>query len=194
MDYTVLINRENRLDKNYIPNDLIATDENENNFHNFVDPTLKPMISKSILPYFLELQKAAKEDGFNIIIDSGYRSYQYQQDVWNHNLNKIGLEETTRKVAPPGASEHQTGLTFDVAYIIDGVFVDKIDDSMRETKWLFDNAYKFGFILRYPKGKEEITGYSYEPWHYRFVGKELAKKLFSEGITLEEYYAKRLCK
>lgn len=194
MDYTVLINRENRLDKNYIPNDLIATDENENNFHNFVDPTLKPMISKSILPYFLELQKAAKEDGFNIIIDSGYRSYQYQQDVWDHNLNKIGLEETTRKVAPPGASEHQTGLTFDVAYIIDGVFVDKIDDSMRETKWLFDNAYKFGFILRYPKGKEEITGYSYEPWHYRFVGKELAKKLFSEGITLEEYYAKRLFK
>ena len=190
MDYTVLINKEHRLDKDYIPNDLIVTDENEDNFHGFLDSNLKPMISKSILNDFLKMQQAAKEEGFNIIVDSGYRSYQSQQDVWDYYLNKIGLEDTKKRVAPPGASEHQTGLAFDVAYIIDDVFVDKIDDSMKETRWLFDNSYKFGFILRYPKGKENITGYNYEPWHYRYVGLELARKLFEEQITLEEYYRK----
>ena len=188
MDYTVLINKENKLDNYYIPQDLIATDDNENNFHHFIDPSLKPMISKSILPYFIELQKAAKEEGFNIIVGSGYRSYDYQKQVWDYNLNKIGFEGTIKKVAPPGASEHQTGLAFDVAYIIDSNIECKINEQQEETKWLFENSYKFGFILRYPKGKEEITGYIYEPWHYRFVGKELASKLFFEEITLEEYY------
>lgn len=190
MDYTVLINKEHKLDKDYVPSDLIATDENENNFHGFIDSNLKPMISKSILSDFLKMQQSAKEDGFNIIVDTGYRSYQYQQEVWDYYVKEVGLEETLKKVAPPGASEHQSGLAFDVAYIIDNRFIDKIDDTMNETKWLFENSYKFGFILRYPKGKEDITGYNYEPWHYRYVGKKLAGKLYSLNLTLEEYYRK----
>lgn len=190
MDYTVLINKENKLEKNYVPNDLIETDQNENNFHNFINPALKPMISKSILPYFLKMQEDAKKEGYNIIIDSGYRSYEYQQEVWNHYLKEIGLEETKKKVAPPGCSEHQSGLAFDITYIVDGKILGYVNDLQNETNWLFKNAHKYGFILRYPKGKEEITGYNYEPWHYRFVGLELALKLFNEGITLEEYYNK----
>lgn len=188
MDYTILINKDNMLDKSYIPFDLVATDDNENNFHGFEDPVLKPMICESILPYFLEMQKAAKQDGFNIIVDSGYRSYDYQQTIWNKFVKQIGLEMTEKRVAYPGASEHQSGLAFDVGYIIGGDYCDDVNEDQEETKWLFKNCYKFGFILRYPKGKEKITGYQYEPWHYRFVGLDLAYKIHNENITLEEYY------
>ncbi len=105
MDYTILVNKNNMLDKSYIPGDLVATDNNENNFHGFEDPNLKPMISKSILIYFLEMQKEAKRQGFNIIVDSGYRSYEYQQTIWNKFVNQIGLDMTKIRVAPPGASD-----------------------------------------------------------------------------------------
>jgi len=190
MDYTILINKENCLDSNYIPKNLIVTDENENNFHNYMDPTLKPMLDAFVFSYFLKMAKVAKQAGFHIIVDSGYRSFEYQQSVWDYYLEEIGLEETKKRVAPPGASEHQTGLAFDVAYITDGNYGDSITDEQEETKWMFANAHKYGFILRYPKGKEDITGYNYEPWHYRFVGVELASYLFENDITLEEYYLK----
>ena len=190
MDYTILVNKENKLDKDYIPNNLVTTDENINNFHNYLDPTLKPMIDSFAYKQFLLMQKDAKKAGFNILIDSGYRSYKYQQDIWNDSITKIGLEETKRVVAPPGASEHQTGLSFDVGYIINGVYTDDVDEFQEESKWLFNNSYKYGFILRYPKGEEDITGYKYEPWHYRFVGITLAKELYERDITLEEYYLK----
>lgn len=191
MDFTILINKDNPLNQDYIPNNLIETDNNENNFHNYEDPYLKPTVDKVIYPYFLEMQKAATREGINIIVDSGYRSYEYQKIVWNSFLEKIGLEETKKCVAPPGASEHQSGLAIDIAYIINGIYTDDINENQRETQWLFNNSYKYGFILRYPKDKEEITEYSFEPWHYRFVGLELAQELYENNITLEEYYLKK---
>lgn len=194
MNYTILINKDNVLDKYYFPSDLVVTDNNENNFHGFEDPNLKPMILESILPYFLEMQKEAKKQGFNIIIDSGYRSYAYQQIIWDKFVNQIGLDMTIKRVAPPGASEHQSGLAFDVGYIIDGKYCDEVNENQEETKWLFNNCYKFGFILRYPKDKENITGYQYEPWHYRFVGLDVAKVIYDENLTLEEYHSKYLKK
>lgn len=190
MDYTKLINKENLLPAIFVPNDLIQTDENENNFHNYKDPNQKPMISGFIYPFFLKMQKDAAKDGIHIIVDSGYRSYDYQRVIWDKYVEEIGLEETKRKVALPGSSEHQSGLAFDVAYIRDGKYSDDVKEDQKETQWLFDNAYKYGFILRYPKGKEEITGYKFEPWHFRFVGLELASILQNEGITLEEYYSR----
>ena len=190
MNYTILVNRDNRLDKDFIPNNLVITDENENNFHEYINPNLKPMIDEYVFKHFLIMRKAAKKEGFNIIIDSGYRSYEYQQDIWDKSLEEIGLEETKKVVAPAGASEHQTGFAFDVAYIINGKYTDKVNEFQEETKWLCNNSYKYGFILRYPKGKEDITGYSFEPWHYRFVGILLAKELYENDITLEEYYRK----
>lgn len=190
MDYTILVNKEYRLDEDYIPSNLVITDNNENNFHDFLDPTLKPMVDKHVFEHFKIMQQAAKKAGFNILIDSGYRSYKYQQDIWNDFANKIGLEETERIVAPPGASEHQTGFSFDIGYIIDGIYTNDVSEKQEESNWLFDNSYKYGFIIRYPKGKEDITGYAYEPWHYRFVGIDLAKELYEYDITLEEYYLK----
>lgn len=188
MEFEVLINKENKLDKDYVPKDLIITDENENNFHQFIDPNHKPMISKKVYPYFLKMQEDALKEGYNIILDSGYRSYEYQLNLWNNYIEKYGLEKTKKLVAPPGASEHQSGLAFDVAFMRNNQFVEHVTDDLSETKWMMKNAHKYGFILRYPKGKENITGYGYEPWHYRFVGINLATKLYNENITLEEYY------
>lgn len=191
MDIEILINKENVLDRNYIPSNLIETDQNENNFHNFIDSTLKPMICKDIYPYFLKMQEDMKRIGLNIIVDSGYRSYDYQQVIWDDQVTNKGLKETQKYVAPPGGSEHQTGLAVDVAIIRNNQFSDEITEEDPEIKWLIDNAYKYGFILRYPKGKESITGYNYEPWHYRFVGLRLAYIIHEFNITLEEYYQKK---
>lgn len=191
MDYTILVNKYNRLEKDYIPENLVITDENENNFHEYIDPDLKPMIDEYVFKHFLMMQMEAKKEGFNIIIDSGYRSYEYQQDIWDNSVIEIGLEETEKIVAPPGASEHQTGFAFDVGYIINGKYTDEVNEFQEETKWLFNNSYKYGFILRYKKDKSDITGYKFEPWHYRFVGIPLAKELYESDITLEEYYIKQ---
>ena len=117
MDYTILVNKDNRLDKDYIPGNLIITDQNENNFHEYLDPNLKPMIDKFVFEHFKLMQEDAEKYGFNILVDSGYRSYEYQEDIWNDSIQKIGLEETKRVVAPPGASEHQTGFSLDICYI-----------------------------------------------------------------------------
>ena len=191
MDITILINKDHKLDKNYVPMNLIVADENENNFHNFVDPNMKTMIDKNVFFYFKKMQEDALKNNINIIIDSGYRSYDYQQTVWDNYLEEYGLEETKKRVAPPGASEHQSGLAFDIGYIINGEFVEDITDEQIETKWLFANAHKYGYIIRYPKGKEDITGYMYEPWHYRYVGIELASYLYENNLTLEEYYLEK---
>ena len=108
--------------------------------------------------------------------------------VFDRFVDEVGYEEACKKVALPGSSEHQTGLAFDIAYMKNGEYQEKTSDEDPEIIWLKENSYKYGFILRYPLGKEKITGYSYERWHYRFVGIELATTLYEEGLTLEEYY------
>ncbi len=191
MDYSALINKEHRLNSSYVPNDLVITDNNENNFHNYKDPTLKPMISASILPYFLMMQAAALKEGFHIIIDSGYRSYDYQQVIWDKNVEEKGIEYTKRYVMTPGASEHQSGIAFDIAYIRNGSYTDDVTGDDPEYAWLMNNAHLYGFILRYPKDKEDITGINFEPWHFRFVGVELATYLHENNISLEEFHARK---
>ena len=127
----------------------------------------------------------AKKDGFVMLIDSGYRSYKRQQEVWDMFIDKVGLEETKKQVALPGTSEHQTGLAVDIAFIRNNQFYDDLKGEDPESIWLYNNAYKYGFILRYPKG------YKYEPWHYRYVDNPLATYLTENNLTLEEYYEKK---
>ncbi len=129
-----------------------------------------------------EMQKAAAKEGVKLSIVSGYRSYSTQNRLYNNYVKKDGQKEADTYSARPGHSEHQTGLAADL---------NKIDDNFGETKegiWLANNCYKYGFILRYPKGKEPLTGYIYEPWHFRFIGDE-AVNLYNNGnwISLEEY-------
>lgn len=190
INFEMLVNHENKLNRSYIPDDLIIIDENENNFHNYIDPNTKPMVSKSILPSFLKMQYDMSWEGLYIIIDSGYRSYDYQENILNKEIEKKG-NEAYKYVAIPGTSEHQTGLSIDIALLKNGIYCDDIKEDDPEIIWLSNNCYKYGFILRYPKGREHITKYNFEPWHYRYVGKRLSHLLTYFDITLEEYYEKK---
>lgn len=194
LEIDVLVNKENLLPSDYVPSKLVVLDDNKNNFHNYNDPDLKPMVREDIINDLFEMFNDAKKCGYFLIVDSGYRSYEYQLKILKYNIEKHGEEWAYNYVALPGASEHQTGLCFDIAYMYDDIYCDNIKEADPEIKWMINNSYKYGFILRYPKGKEEITGYSYEPWHYRYVGKELAKILYENNETLEEFYLRKKAK
>lgn len=130
---------------------------------------------------FNVLQQAAAREGLNLYISSGYRSYSRQNTIYNNYVQKDGKAEADTYSARAGYSEHQTGLCFDL---------NTIDDSFAntpESKWLEKHAQEYGFIIRYPKGKESVTGYQYEPWHLRYLGKDLAKSVYDSGLCLEEY-------
>ena len=187
LDVTVLVNKEHILDKDYVPLKMYVVDENENNFHQFKDASLKPMLRSDIKEYVDKLINDAQELGLPIIVDSGYRSFKYQQVILDALIKEKG-DEAFKLVALPGASEHQTGLAIDFAYYENGIYNDDVKENDKEAIWLKNNAWKYGFILRYPKGKENVTGYNFEPWHFRFVGLKLAKYLFKNDLTLEEYY------
>lgn len=133
---------------------------------------------------FEEMKADGEKLGLNLYNSSGFRSYDYQNKIYNEYVEEDGREVADTYSARPGHSEHQSGLAFDLNTITDG-FADT-----EEGKWVGDNCWRYGFILRYPKGKSEITGYKYEPWHMRYVGKELAKKMYNGGdwLTLEEYF------
>ncbi|TDL30466.1 D-alanyl-D-alanine carboxypeptidase family protein [Jeotgalibacillus sp. S-D1] len=137
---------------------------------------------------YMEMEKAAALEGFELVAFSTYRSYEYQDELYHRYVDEHGQEEADRFSAQPGYSEHQTGLGFDIGEV--GQEAQWADDSFKDTeaaKWLADNAHHFGFILRYPPGKEDITGYQYESWHFRYLGEDLAVKVHNSGLTLEEY-------
>lgn len=185
-----LINKDHPLDEFYVPEDLVFSDNNENNFHNYVDPKQKPCVTREVYTAFCSLQEDALHEGIHIIIDSGYRSFDYQKQIWDYTVMIKGLEHAQKYVALPGTSEHQSGLAIDIAVMKDGIYSDDITEVSNAYLWMKNNAHYYGFILRYPKGKESITGYNHEPWHFRYVGVYLANKLYKEDITLEEYYLK----
>lgn len=141
-------------------------------------------LEKEVMSAFQLMKSDATSVGLNIYIASGYRGYTYQEKLYNNYTAVSGTEQADTYSARPGHSEHQTGLCFDL---------NSVDDSFANTdegRWINENAYLYGFIIRYPKGKENITGYQYESWHLRYVGKDLAEKLYNNGdwITIEEYY------
>lgn len=130
-----------------------------------------------------QLQRDAQAQGINISNSySGYRSYQEQTQLYNNYVNQHGEEEANTFSAKPGFSEHQTGLTFDLKD-----FNGQLVEDPMTSQWIKDNCAKYGFIVRYPKGKEDITGYIYEPWHLRYVGEEVANQIMNNNTTLEQY-------
>lgn len=144
-------------------------------FGNGDDPTA--------LAKFQQLQRDAQAQGINISNSySGYRSYQYQTQLYNNYVNQHGEEAANTFSAKPGFSEHQTGLTFDLKDFNGQLVEDPIT-----SQWIKDNCAKYGFIVRYPEGKEDITGYIYEPWHLRYVGEEVANQIMNNNTTLEQY-------
>jgi len=143
--------------------------------------TYKPGVNAAAQGAFNTMQKDAQNEGISLFIVSGFRSYADQTAIYNKNVQLYGAKVANTFSAKPGESEHQTGLAFDV---------NSTQSSFGTTKegiWLAQNCYKYGFIIRYPQGKEDITGYVYEPWHIRYVGTSAAADIYNSGITLEEY-------
>ena len=141
-------------------------------------------LTAETLSAFYQMAAAAKTDGLNIYISSGFRSYDVQNNLYNYYVRVDGIVKADTYSARAGYSEHQSGLAFDVNIINDSFI------GTPEAIWLADNCYQYGFILRYPQGKSNETGYKYEPWHFRYVGTELAEKLYNDGdwITMEDYF------
>ena len=178
----MLVNKRRHLDKKFVPKDLVKIDTKY--------ASEKGMKSAKVaLDAYIEMQKEAEKEGYEIVINSAYRSYQDQLDLEELYLKTYGQSYVDKFVAKPGYSEHQTGLSYDIGSKSINVFANS-----KEYKWMLDNAHKYGFILRFPKKYENITGFRSEPWHYRYVGKKIAKIIYDEDITLEEYYVKYLDK
>lgn len=130
----------------------------------------------------------AAKNGIEILAVSGYRSYSRQKSLYDAEVNRVGVEKAEQAVAIPGASEHQSGLAMDISSRSNKLYLNEAFANTTEGKWLKENAHHFGFILRYPKEKMDITNYMYEPWHFRYVGVKAATIMYEHSWTLEEYF------
>ncbi|WP_233569769.1 M15 family metallopeptidase [Falsibacillus albus] len=181
----VMVNKSIALPKNYRPADLVRP----NVAFSFGSQKLeKGLLRKSAAAALEKMFNGAKKDGIVLIAASGFRSYQTQAYLFNREVKQVGLKKAEIAVARPGTSEHQTGLTMDITSKSMNYSLGERFESTNEGKWLQQHAYEYGFIMRYPKRKEAITKYEYEPWHYRYVGIELANIIHAKGLTLEEYF------
>ncbi len=181
--YTLLVNKEYPLTSDYTP---FMVEPNVDIYHprNNERRYLQPIAAAALE----ELFAAAEGDGFHLVLRCGFRSYQLQKSIYSHQLRYRGYYETSRFHALPGTSEHQTGLAVDLCCEATN-YENNFDIlSTKEYEWLLENAADYGWILRYPEDKTEITGYNFEPWHFRYVGIELAVYLTENDLTLEEYY------
>ncbi|MBA4601792.1 M15 family metallopeptidase [Thermoactinomyces mirandus] len=182
---TIIVNKDRELPADYVPPDLVKPDVSFSS----MGWSEKKLMRKEAAEALEKLFQAAGKEGVKLVAVSGYRSYERQQQTYQSALKRKGQASTSRYNARPGQSEHQTGLAMDVST----PSVDcQLNESFGETeagRWLENHAAEFGFIIRYGKGKEEVTGYSYEPWHIRYVGKELATILKQKGLAMEEYFS-----
>lgn len=175
-EYLILVNKYYKLSKDYIPDDLIDITSSYGS----------GKLRKVAYEQFIKLVDAGKKEGYYIISASPYRSYSKQEYLYNKYSASDGIKEADTYSARPGHSEHQTGLAVDVSVLNSDL---ESFGNTNEFIWMKNNCYKYGYILRYPEKKEYITGYIYEPWHYRYVGVNVATKIHELGITFEEYYA-----
>ena len=175
-DY-VLVNKHRQLSSEYVPDDLVTINEE------YVKADEEIEIERNVAKAFYDMAEAASKEGLELMVSSGYRSYKDQEEITNTYLELYGQNYVDNYVAKPGFSEHQTAMSLDIASKSVNTFVNS-----DEYTWMMDNAYKYGFILRYSKSKEDITGYKCEAWHYRYVGKKIAKYIKENNITYDEYY------
>ena len=182
MDYSILINKENKIKNNYIERvNLVKTIDVYNK---------ECLVEAKTYEKYLELQEFLKEKKIEIGIESAYRDTEYQKEVYQEYMDKYGKEYANKYVAPPGYSEHHTGLAIDISLNINGEYSDynqASEEIVKKYESIHHYLKDFGFILRYPKGKEDQTNYPYEPWHIRYVGKFIAKIVEESNITFDEY-------
>lgn len=178
----ILVNKENPLPEDYEV-DLITL------------PDGRSKAAEEAYEPLCEMLAAGKEAGLNLMVCSSYRDKARQEELFDEDVQELlrqgytymeAYEEVAKETMPPGCSEHSTGLAFDIV-ARDYQMLDKGQEKTAENKWLKKHCAEYGFILRYPEGKEDITDISYESWHFRYVGKEVAEYIMEKGITLEEY-------
>ncbi|MGM0883521.1 MAG: M15 family metallopeptidase [Bacillota bacterium] len=180
---TALVNKQNKLPENYNPSDLVYPDVR----FIFDDKIEKRMLRKEAAEALEEMFTSAEIDGIPLAGVSAYRSYTTQKSLFERYVKRDGLVKARTYSAFPGTSEHETGLAIDISGSDGKCAAADCFAGTKEALWLEEHAHEFGFIIRYLKGKEAITGYQYEPWHLRYVGTELAAELKESGETLEEY-------
>lgn len=173
-----LLNKYYKLDENYEPDDLV----NMSLSHAYNGHKTRQIVYTN----YMRMCSDAKKAGYTLVTTSSYRTNSFQKALYDGYANKKGKSYADSVSARPGHSEHQLGLALDIVTINKGF--NGFEDTP-EYLWLKDNAHKYGFIIRYPEGKEDITGYSFEPWHYRYVGEDVAKYIYENDITFDEYYA-----
>ncbi|ASR49252.1 peptidase M15 [Paenibacillus kribbensis] len=181
---TVVVNKQRSLPEGYAPDDLV---EPQVPF-SFDGPHEKRHMRKEAAEALEKLFDGAKKDGIELRAVSGYRSYKRQVSIFNNNVKTKGEAYASQVSAVPGTSEHQTGLAIDVSSPSVGNVLEQSFGASKEGEWLEKHAPEYGFIIRYMKDKQDITGYVYEPWHIRYVGKDIAEDVAKQGLTLEEYF------
>ncbi len=178
-DYLLaLVTKETTLKPGYQPADLKPVPS-------YMNPSYQMRLRAEALEHLEKLWTAAKEDGVTLSIRSAYRSYETQKQLFRDYASRHGEEEANRFSARPGQSEHQLGTAVDFGGT-DADFTARFGQT-EQGRWLAENAHKYGFVKSYPQGKEEVTGYIYEPWHFRYIGVEQARQWKQSGLTLKEY-------
>ena len=173
----MLVNKHRSLTDKFVPNDLVTISKEYASEDDL-------QASKVAVDAFIKMSKAAEAEGYSLVINSAYRSYQEQLDLIDFYKKAYGQSYVDKYVAKAGFSEHQTGLSFDIGSRTANVF-----QNSKEYTWMEENAYKYGFIRRFTKKYELITGFRNEPWHFRYVGEKIAKEIHEKGMSYEEYWA-----
>ncbi len=180
----VLVNKQNPLSSiDYRPSDLVVPNVKTVSSDSKDEQSIRDLIR----PDFESMMKASAGAGHSLMMNSGFRSSQKQAFYYNNYVKNSGETAANKFSAKPGYSEHQTGLSMDISYQNRKCYLEECFGDSAAGTWLAEHAHEYGFILRYPKGKEAITGYQYEPWHFRFVGKKTANEIYQNGMSYEEY-------
>lgn len=179
-----VVNKKRPLPKGFIPTDLTVP-----NVALRLAPSAEQMKIRLIAQTdLMDMFSSAKNEAVNLVFGSGFRSESYQKQLYEQYSSQSGQAQADTFSARPGYSEHQSGLAFDATAGSGKCPLEICFETTPEGIWIMNNAYRYGFVIRYQKGKEPITGYRYEPWHLRYVGKELASELNKTGQTLEEFF------
>lgn len=177
-----LVNKERAIPTGYVPPELVVVGVSTRSNATSDEKRVR----QTIIDPLTQMFEAAFEEGHSLMVGSAYRSATTQDLLFNTYVARVGYEQANKYSAHPGHSEHQTGLAVDISTVSQQCYLAECFIGTADGQWLADNAYKYGFHLRYPKGQETITGYNFEPWHYRYVGIELATALHQSGITLDQ--------
>lgn len=180
----IVVNKKRPIPTTFTPDGLMTPNVRRDSSDSDSEQQVRQEVGSAIESMFAD----SKKEGLDLMLASGYRSAALQKTYYDGYVARDGQAAADRYSARPGTSEHQTGLAFDVARSDRKCYLEICFTETAEGKWLAANAYKYGLILRYQNGKEDITGYQYEPWHFRYVGAELAEQINKSGQTLEEFF------